>query len=662
MSSKENTTEKTISGIDVMRGVGVERARPFWADAWHRVVIRRGAQLGLIWIGIIGFFAIFAPVIANGLPLISREIGPDGAVVSSYSPLWLSLTATDILLLVGGVLGPILFLIPMGVNRQLKLGWICSAALLCGLIVVLIATLRYSIVGSDVTVWSQSVWFKQTICFGSALVIALLFFWLPTFKTMLPRIAFALLISLFAGLVSADRWSEPVLTPERFIRGQDEGKLRNTYTIIPWSPTQSRAVFYSKRPVRTAADAYRNQAESRIDDGVAYYARAVVFNLKPVEGELPFRKKTSLLNDDGKAVLVQQLLVDYLTRESTDTKQTTKQTTELGLLLKEAGTSSIAMLEETGVSPGYIDVFRQLATDMKAYSKALYDADGAGAEAAADRCIQIVAGLEPANRNSRLVLADAGKELRKSIGQRVDYVTKATQIAETSYGSRDFILGTDPIGRDVMSQMLHACRLSISIGLVSTGLSVLIGIIVGSLMGYFGGWVDLVLSRIVEIFMAIPVLFLLIVAASVLPRNTYVMMVIIGCVTWTGSARFIRAEFLKLRNQDFVQSCRAVGLPLHSTLFRHMLPNGVTPVLVQASFGVAAAIIAEATLSYLGLGPYGQSSWGKLLALTTGETGVFLWWMAVFPGAAIFLTVLAYNVLGENFRDAIDPKMRKAAH
>ena len=105
-----------------------------------------------------------------------------------------------------------------------------------------------------------------------------------------------------------------------------------------------------------------------------------------------------------------------------------------------------------------------------------------------------------------------------------------------------------------------------------------------------------------------------------------------------------------------------MGLPLHSTLFRHMLPNGVTPVLVQASFGVAAAIIAEATLSYLGLGPYGQSSWGKLLALTTGETGVFLWWMAVFPGAAIFLTVLAYNVLGENFRDAIDPKMRKAAH
>ncbi len=658
MSTKDQKGPETISGIDVMRGVGVERARPFWADAWHRVVIRRGAQFGLVWIGIIGFFAIFAPVIANGLPLISREIGPDGSVVSSYSPLWLSLTATDILLLLGGILGPILFLIPMGVTRQLKLGWICSAALLCGLIVVLIATLRYALVGSDVTVWAQSDWFKWTICLGSALVIALLFFWLPTFKSILPRIAFAVLISLLAGVITADRWSEPVLTPERFIRGQEEGKLRNTYTIIPWSPTQSRAVFYSKKPVRTAADAYRSQAESRIDDGVAYYARAVVFNLKPIEGELPLRNKTVLAQSDGKPVLVQQILVDFLTRGSTEGLKKT----EIELLLDEADTDYISVMAEAGVSKGYLSTFEQLAKDMKAYSQAMYDTNVEAGNAAAVRCIEIVADLEPANRNSRITIADAGEELRKSIDQRVEYVVKANQVAETSYGSRDFILGTDPIGRDVMSQMLHACRLSISIGLVSTGLSVLIGIIVGSLMGYFGGWVDLVLSRVVEIFMAIPVLFLLIVAASVLPRNTYVMMVIIGCVTWTGSARFIRAEFLKLRNQDFVQSCRAVGLPLHSTLFRHMLPNGVTPVLVQASFGVAAAIIAEATLSYLGLGPYGQSSWGKLLALTTGETGVFLWWMAVFPGAAIFLTVLAYNVLGENFRDAIDPKMRKAAH
>ncbi|MSR40360.1 MAG: ABC transporter permease subunit [Phycisphaerales bacterium] len=236
------------------------------------------------------------------------------------------------------------------------------------------------------------------------------------------------------------------------------------------------------------------------------------------------------------------------------------------------------------------------------------------------------------------------------------------ELADRGVGSRTMLLGSDALGKDVLAQMLWACRLSISIGLLSTGIAVTIGVTLGALMGYFGGWVDLLLYRVVEIFMAIPVLFLLIVAAAVLPRNTYVMMAIIGCVSWTGAARFTRAEFLKLRKQDFVQGAQAAGLPLRSVLFKHMLPNGVTPVLVDASFAVAAAIIAEATLSYLGLGPDGQASWGKLLSSATGTTGTFVWWLAIFPGFAIFFTVLSYNVLGEAMRDAIDPKLRKAAH
>jgi ABC-type dipeptide/oligopeptide/nickel transport system permease subunit len=223
-----------------------------------------------------------------------------------------------------------------------------------------------------------------------------------------------------------------------------------------------------------------------------------------------------------------------------------------------------------------------------------------------------------------------------------------------------YMLGTDSGGRDMLSQLLHACRLSISIGLVSTTIAVVIGVTVGALMGYFGGWVDMLLYRVVEIFMAIPLLFLLIVAAAVLPRNTYVMMAIIGCVTWTGSARFIRAEFYKLRNQDFVQSARSVGLPLRSVLFKHMLPNGVTPVLVDASFAIAAAILAEAVLSYLGLGDPSQASWGRLLSDANNQVGKFMWWLAIFPGFAIFLTVLSYNLIGEALRDAIDPKLKKA--
>jgi len=139
-----------------------------------------------------------------------------------------------------------------------------------------------------------------------------------------------------------------------------------------------------------------------------------------------------------------------------------------------------------------------------------------------------------------------------------------------------------------------------------------------------------------------------------------VMMIIIGCVSWTGAARFTRAEFYKLRNQDFVQSARAVGLPLRSILFKHMLPNGVTPVLVDASFAIAAAILIEAILSFLALGPANQASWGALLSNAKSPEGLFVWWLAIFPGLAIFLTVLAYNLIGEAFRDAIDPKLKKA--
>ncbi|MEM1165200.1 MAG: ABC transporter permease [Planctomycetota bacterium] len=221
-------------------------------------------------------------------------------------------------------------------------------------------------------------------------------------------------------------------------------------------------------------------------------------------------------------------------------------------------------------------------------------------------------------------------------------------------------LGTDGQGQDVLAHLIHACRLSISIGLISTGIAVTIGIIIGSLMGYFGGLVDLLLYRLVEIVQGVPVLFLLIIAAGVLPKNVYVMMAIIGCFGWTGDARFIRAEFLKLRKMDFVQSAQAVGLPLRSILFKHMLPNGITPVLVNASFAIAAAILFESALSFLGLGPPDQASWGKLIASAIGEAGVFYHWLAVYPTLAIFLTVLSFVLLGEAFRDAIDPKRKKA--
>lgn len=223
-------------------------------------------------------------------------------------------------------------------------------------------------------------------------------------------------------------------------------------------------------------------------------------------------------------------------------------------------------------------------------------------------------------------------------------------------------MGTEANGADVLSRIIHAARISLAIGFIATGIAVTIGIVIGGLMGYFVAAVDLLGMRLLEIIEAIPTLFLLLLFVAFWPEpSMYSMMVLIGLTTWTRYARFIRAEFLKLRKVDYVQAAIATGLPLRSVLFRHMLPNGVAPVLVGASFGVASAILFEAVLSFLGLGLVDEPSWGQLLNQATGAAGTFSWWLAMYPGMMIFLTVFAYNLVGEALRDAIDPHSKKSA-
>ncbi|WP_446810320.1 ABC transporter permease [Methylomonas sp. 2BW1-5-20] len=222
------------------------------------------------------------------------------------------------------------------------------------------------------------------------------------------------------------------------------------------------------------------------------------------------------------------------------------------------------------------------------------------------------------------------------------------------------LMGTEENGADVLSRMIHACRISLSIGLIASGIALAIGVVVGGLMGYFSGIVDMLGMRLVEIFEDIPTLFLLLTFVAFFGRSLYMMMVIIGVTGWSGYARYVRQEFLKLRKQDYVQAAVASGLPLSSILFRHMLPNGVAPLLVAVSFGVAGAILSEATLSFLGLGVVDAPSWGAMLDQAV-KSSTFNWWMAVFPGGSIFMTVFAYNLIGEAFRDAIDPRLSDKA-
>ncbi len=227
--------------------------------------------------------------------------------------------------------------------------------------------------------------------------------------------------------------------------------------------------------------------------------------------------------------------------------------------------------------------------------------------------------------------------------------------------SNEHWLGTDDVGSDVLCRLIHGTRISLSVGFVAVGISSVIGIVFGAIMGYFGGKIDFLGMRLLEIMMSVPTFFLIITIVAFFPRSLLNIMIIIGITSWTDDARFIRAEFFKLRNQDFVQAAISLGLPLRSILFRHMLPNGIAPVLVSITFGVAGAIFIESALSFLGFGVAPPTpSWGQMLSTGVSTTGEFLWWLTLFPGFAIFLTVTAYNLLGEGLRDAIDPKLRKA--
>ena len=245
----------------------------------------------------------------------------------------------------------------------------------------------------------------------------------------------------------------------------------------------------------------------------------------------------------------------------------------------------------------------------------------------------------------------------------LDYLRDSNEYPlQAPLASKEYLhlMGTEENGADVLSRMIHASRVALGIGFLATGIAMFIGTILGGLMGYFSGIVDILGMRLVEIFESIPTLFLLLTFVAFFGRNIYLIMIIIGLTSWSGYTRYARAEFLKLRKQDYVQATIASGLPLRSILFRHMLPNGVAPLMVSASFGVASAILAEAVLSFLGLGPVEASSWGQMLDQSV-KASTFNWWMAVFPGGAIFLTVFSYNLMGEALRDAIDPQMSKKA-
>lgn len=266
------------------------------------------------------------------------------------------------------------------------------------------------------------------------------------------------------------------------------------------------------------------------------------------------------------------------------------------------------------------------------------------------------------------------KDLKKKaplIFQRIEGKEKAIAVwppvkySPTEYNLLEYLsppdakhwFGTDDSGRDVLSRMIYGARVSLSVGFIAVGIAMVIGVLLGAFAGYFGGWIDTVISRAIEIMLTIPTFFLVIAIIAFLPPSIYNIMVVIGLTGWTGFARFVRAEFLKLKQLDFITALRALGASHRRIIFLHMLPNAMAPVLVSAVFGIAGAILTESSLSFLGFGvPPPTASWGDILSQSRNYIE-FAWWLTVFPGLAIFLSITAYNLVGEGLRDAMDPKL-----
>lgn len=222
---------------------------------------------------------------------------------------------------------------------------------------------------------------------------------------------------------------------------------------------------------------------------------------------------------------------------------------------------------------------------------------------------------------------------------------------------KEFLLGTDSLGRDILSRIIFGTRVSLSIGIIAAAISGILGTVFGATAGFFGGKVDLVLSELIDIVLMIPTFFLILIVVSIMGSGIFNIMLVIGLTSWPGNARVMRSQAMSLKSRTFVQAARAIGEPERDIMFRYIIPNGIFPVISNTTMQIAMAILTEAGLSFLGLGDPSSVSWGQMIF--AGRTYITsAWWVALFPGIAIVITVAAFYMLGDGLNKVLNPKLR----
>lgn len=571
----------------------IRKRRSLLAQTTLRLFGKTGAIVGGIWIAITALLAIFAPFLANSRPLLWKVTDPELGV-GWESPVLQAMTPQDVLFLAGFFL----LLVCIACYRAGgKLFWVWLA----GMCTVFIAAMAFTLINdrtellkqinSDLVKFQNDASNVNERALGKS-QWSLYWWW---FRWTLAGLATLGLYALsIAKLRQHLRWLiVAVLLSGGLLGVLLTPGMRVTPVAIDAAPDH----FY-----REALAAGR--------------AESALFPLVPYSP------------NDGLA------------------DQTTINKDRVGVR---------SVLRSPGLHPRTSDIAREMQSQAEnIYGIRLYEVtDDQGDD------IPIPQTIDQAYASAEL-LWQAHQELPEYNTQRgLEAQETATSVldrlAVIEPNTRLHLMGTTISGRDLTSRMIHGSRIALYIGFISTSIAVVIGIIIGGLLGYFAGWVDLIGLRLVEIFASIPVIMLLIMIVAFYGRSLVLMMVVIGLTGWVGYAYFIRAEFLKLRKMDYVMAARAAGTPLYLILFKHMLPNGVAPVLVGASFGIAGGIMTEAALSFIGLGlEPTEPSWGQML--DQARQGGFYWWLAIYPGLGIFLTVFAYNLIGEALRDVIDPR------